>query len=181
LTPSQTRVIQQNALNAFNLAFAAYNVNLRAVTTANPGVGRQGTNTVYVVGQANLNSCAGTNSLAFSASVAYFPNHVTEAQYAVNQTAGNPTQSLLQAIGEGIGNNAAHEIAHQLYNEFAAFGNKIVNGMGQHDGSTDTYNGGSCKGSAAPWVYTGVGPDGTPIHWGSDADQSLLNVLGRRN
>ena len=53
------------------------------------------------------------------------------------------------------------------------------------DQSLDTYNGGDCGGSTAPWVYTGSGNDGvhpgqTPIHWSPNADQSLANIYGRR-
>jgi hypothetical protein len=85
---------------------------------------------------------------------------------------------MLQELGEAIGNNAAHEIAHQLVNRWSASG-KVIGGMGLHDGSVDTYNGASCN---DPSVFTGVSTDGkTPIHWGSDADASLTNILGKKN
>jgi hypothetical protein len=113
---------------------------------------------------------------------------MTFAQIAVNIGISNPTQAqlnqLAQAIGEGIGNNAAHEIAHELVTRYLASG-KILNGMDLDDQSLDTYNGGDCGGSTAPWVYTGSGNDGvhpgqTPIHWSPNADQSLANIYGRR-
>lgn len=49
------------------------------------------------------------------------------------------------------------------------------------DASADTYNDGSCDGDHGSWVYTGVGADGkTPIRWEQDANQSLVNILGKR-
>jgi len=84
---------------------------------------------------------------------------------------------LLLAIGEGIGNNAAHEIAHQLATAYRT-SEKLISGMGLDDSSIDTYNGAECLGDKAPWVYTGIGTDGVPIHWGTSADQSLTNILG---
>ncbi len=106
---------------------------------------------------------------------------MAQAQYAVNATNGSPTDTLLQAIGEGIGNNAAHEIMHQLRNRFLPSG-KVVPGAWMDDDSINTYNGESCDGSKAPWVYTGVGPDGiTAIHWEKDnADVTLTNILGNK-
>jgi hypothetical protein len=92
-----------------------------------------------------------------------------------------PTQDVLEAIGRGIGNNAAHEISHQLdnYGRIFATGKRVA---GLHDTPVNTYNGGDCDGGHSPWVYTGIGPDGaTPIHWGSDAAQSLENILGKKN
>jgi hypothetical protein len=106
--------------------------------------------------------------------------NMEQAQWVLNVQSPQPSDSLLEATGEAIGNNAAHEIAHELSN---AFPKKIVGGMGLDDSSIDTYNSGSCDGSIAPWVYTGVGTDGqTPIHWESgNADTSLANILGRKN
>jgi hypothetical protein len=135
---------------------------------------------VYVVGQNNASgTCGGTASLSFSASVVYYPVNSTEAQYALNETAGNPTPELLAALGQGIGNNAAHEIAHELVNAGSTSG-KIVNLMDLDDSSQDTYNGADCSGSNAPWVYTGTS-GGVPIHWEKDAATSLSNVFGPKN
>jgi hypothetical protein len=172
LTPSQIKVIQLNAVNAFKLAFKSYNVNV--------GAGRQGTNTVYVVGQAHLGDCGGTGSLVYSSSVVYYQVNAIQAQYAIGDTAGTPTQAMLQALGEGIGNNAAHEIAHELVNALSTSG-KIIKNMDLDDASTGTYNSASCDGSDAPWVYTGIGTNGAEIYWEGDADQSLKNILGERN
>src|SRR2546430_6887606 len=92
---------------------------------------------------------------------------MVQAQYAVNATNGTPTDALLQAIGEGIGNNAAHEIVHQLKNRFLNTGKIVGAGLWMDDNSTDTYSCISCGGSITPRVYTGVGtdPNKTPIHW----------------
>jgi hypothetical protein len=173
LNSSQINIIQLNAANAFKLAFAPYKINV--------GIGHQGTNTVYVVGERYQGICGGTPPLAVSYSVVYYPANASWAQDAVNDTAGTPTDALVAAIGEGVGNNAAHEIAHQLVNARSKPGN-IINQMDLDDASTDTYNGMACD-YTAPWVYTGIGgPDGTTsIHWESDAAQSLKNLFGARN
>lgn len=173
LTSAQVQSVKLKAANAYKQAFAAYNVNV--------GSGRQGTNTVYLVGQSNGDSCGGTNPYVTNASVVYYPNVMSGAQYAINQTSGQPTQALLQAIGEGIGTVAAHETGHQFVNGFKQ-PYPIVNGMDMEDKSPDTYNGGGCTGSKGTWYYTGVGTDGkTPIYWESDADQSLKNLFGPKN
>jgi len=104
---------------------------------------------------------------------------MTNAQTAVNITTATPTQAQLDqlaaAIGEGIGTNAAHEIGHLLVNGFTK-SNKIVNGMDMDDNSQDTYNTINCAGS---WNYTGA-YNGTPIHWSTNADQSLINIYGKK-
>jgi hypothetical protein len=66
----------------------------------------------------------------------------------------------------------------QLVNAFGASG-KVVNGMGLHDDSTDTYNGGSCQEPENPWVFTSY-YNGVPISWGADAVTSLTNILGKK-
>jgi hypothetical protein len=162
LTNSQIQVIKMNAANALKLAFENYNVHV--------GVGRQGTNTVYVVGESVYGACGGTPPLSRNYSVAYYPNVVTEAQYALNATSGNPTAALLSGIGEGIGNDAAHELAHQLVNRFP---NDLMDLDNQ---APDVYNSGNCNGA---WNYTGS-QGGTPIHWDHTADQSLKSILGSK-
>ena len=88
-----------------------------------------------------------------------YPTHTIEAQFATNDTAGTPTQTLLGAIGAGIGNNAAHEVGWRLDNRYVVSG-KIVAGIDMDDNSTNTYNGIGCFGTNSPWVYTRVGTDG---------------------
>jgi len=69
----------------------------------------------------------------------------------------------MTAIGAGIGNNAAHEVAHQI----------LLAHSGMDDSSTSTYNGADCNGDSAPWVY-GIGS----IHWEEVTGNALRNALG---
>jgi hypothetical protein len=124
----------------------------------------------------------GTQNLNTTLSKIFWGENVAAAQDAVNQTNGSPSNVLLGAIGEGIENNAAHEVAHQLSNEYLGSG-KVIGAMGLDDESSDTYNSIFCD---APWIFTGVGTsatgtNGVPIHWEeANADRSLANILGRR-
>lgn len=70
---------------------------------------------------------------------------------------------LINAIGAGIGNTAAHEIAHQFF----------LTASGMDDSSTHTYNGIGCDGENAPWQY-GRGE----IHWGSVTANAWKSTLG---
>lgn len=143
------------------------------------GAGGKGTNAVFVVGdnppldpQTNKVACAQTPApvpffrTAFSR--VFYESNMTQAQFALNFQGLTPTQVVLEAIGRGIGNNAGHEVGHQLR----------ISGM--DDDSTATYNGGTCDGEKAPWVFTGVGTDParTPIHWGPRSANSLNQILG---
>lgn len=172
LTESQKRILQLNALNAFKLAFTPYRINVSS--------GRVGAHTVYIVGTGD-SSCGSTDGNKISWSRVFYGTNMQEAQHAVGITTSTPTADqvnrIVQAIGEGIGNNAAHEVGHQLVIEFTRF-QKIVAGMDMDDNSLGTYNGGSCT---DPAVFTGLGADGhTPIHWSGNADQSLVNIFNRR-
>ena len=103
------------------------------------------------------------------------PPALDALQWALNYQMTQPTNTLLEQLGEGIGNNAAHEVAHQLVTTFGASG-KIVNGMDLDNNSLGTYNGGSCQ---DPAVFTGIGADGkTPIYWDNNAATSLMNLFG---
>ena len=172
LTSDQIALIERNAANAFRLAFAPYSVTVDAT-------GRQALHTAYVGGEPSL-YCGWTPGLTPGVSQVYYQKHVTEAQDAVGDDQGEPTTQLLGAIGEGIGNSAAHEVGHQLVNQYS-FSGKIVNGMDLDDSSIGTYNGASCSGVDNPAVYTGYGSGGTPIHWSGNANKSLINVFGERN
>jgi hypothetical protein len=81
-----------------------------------------GVNRIIIVGNSVLGACAETDGNNIAISRVYYPENMGQAQFALKQTNGTPTDSLLQAIGEGIGNNAAHEIGHQLRNRFLRFG-----------------------------------------------------------
>jgi outer membrane protein assembly factor BamB len=180
LTSANAQTIQQAALNAFQTAFHSYKAQI--------GSGKQGTNTVYVVGEDGgmengANPCANTASTTAALSRAFYPTHMSQAQFALNiQTASStPTQAVLLAIGQGIGNNAAHEIAHQFSN-YAHFTRKGYVVADLDDSSLDTYNGGTCDGGKNPGIFTGVAADGvTKIHWETTAAQSLENILGKSN
>jgi len=79
------------------------------------------------------------------------------------------------AIGTGIGNNAAHEIVHQLSNHAVYKGQPIP---GMDDNTFGTYNGGSCQ---DPAVFTGIGADAkTPIYWESNTAQALAYIFGTK-
>jgi hypothetical protein len=103
-----------------------------------------------------------------------------QAQWALNLQTSQPTEGIVESIGKAIGNNAAHEIAHQLVTVYLPTG-KIIGGMGLDDNSIDTYNSGmGCTGLDTPWFYTGIGTDGVGIHWGPSAVTSLTNIYGLR-
>jgi hypothetical protein len=165
LSPSQIDLIQKNAANAFRVAYSNFNVTIDTT-------GRQAAHTAYVAGE-SLPFCGWTPTLNIARSLVYFPKHAVEAQDAVNDDSGTPTSELLGAIGEGVGNSAAHEIAHQLVGQYSGL---VVNGMDLDDDSLGTYNGIDCSGTTNPAWYTGSG-----IHWSQDAITSLMNIFGTRN
>jgi hypothetical protein len=70
---------------------------------------------------------------------------------------------LMKAIGAGVGNNAAHELAHQF----------LLSSSGMDDTSKNTYNGRDCDGDTAPWVY-GIGA----IGWETVTNGVLQKALG---
>ena len=73
------------------------------------------------------------------------------------------SNSLFKTIGTGIGNNAAHELAHQF----------LSNLRHMDDDSVNTYNGGSCMGDSAPWNY-GL----ETISWEDATAKALESRLG---
>lgn len=180
LTDAQKQIIQQYAFSAFTKAFLSHK-NIQV--TATIGVGRTAQHTIYVVATSRPGSVVGGTEPGKEVwSRLFYPNNVAEAQRAVNATNGIPTQALLQAIGTGIGYNAAHEIGHQLVSRFLSSG-KVVAGMGLDDSSVDTINGAVSAGDKAPWLYTGFGNDGvhtglTAIHWENVAEETLTNIFG---
>lgn len=168
---AQKNLIKLNTANSLRLAFARYFV--RVVE----GVRTQ--YTVYISGSypsmdpnAMTVPCASTNPYLYLGdkrfSRVFFYPHMEQAQYAVGAQPIEPTDDIAIATGMGMGNNAAHEVAHQLK----------VGGL--HDGSLNTYNGAECNGTTNPWVYTSYGPDQVPIHWGATSDQNLKRLLGEK-
>lgn len=137
--------------------------------------GRRGDHVNHVAGELpNNGDCADTNQFVYKWSRVYYLRHMEEAQFALYPSArpATPSQPLVQAIGEGIGNDAAHEIGHQFSD-----GGQFVADM--DDDSVDTYQSHQCLGPSAPWIYTGVGtdPQKTPIHWDNNAKASWSKFL----
>jgi Glucodextranase, domain B/IPT/TIG domain/PQQ-like domain len=171
LTPAQIMTIKRNGLNALQLAFSAYNVTV--------GEGHFSAHTLLVVGEdSGTGDCGNTNPFSAQLSRVFYPEAMEEPQFALNIQTSQPSEVIVESIGEGIGNNGAHEIAHQLVTRYITSG-KIVGGMGLDDNSIVTYNGKGCSGLDQPWNYTGISADGkTGIHWGADAVTSLTNIYG---
>jgi hypothetical protein len=88
---------------------------------------------------------------------------------------------LIQDIGRGIGNNSAHEIAHQFL--VSCCGMDVHTSIDPN--SAATYNNGDADGDPSPAVpdsdpapYTGYGKDKkTPIHWEDNTKRALNACL----
>ena len=136
------------------------------ITGANFGVS-QSTSIV------TFTACGDTSPYGFHISRIYYPSNMLGVQLALQLKVPVPTNAIISEIGEGIGNNAAHEIAHQLSNRLL-YNHQPFPGM--DDITYGTYNGGSCK---DPAVFTGIGADGkTPIYWETNTAAALAYVLG---
>ena len=89
-------------------------------------------------------------------------------------------QDLIRDIGRGIGNNAAHEIAHQFLGSCCS-----IDALTSNDpNAAATYNNGEASGDPNPDIvnsdpapFTGFGKDGIPIHWESTTQQALQACL----
>jgi hypothetical protein len=95
--------------------------------------------------------------------------NMEQAQWALDTTINNAqdeaqalqSRDLIEAIGRGIGNISAHEIAHQF----------LVNCCGMDaytsldPNAAGTYNNGDADGGNEPATYTGFGQNGLGIHW----------------
>jgi len=169
---AQAGTIKAAALDALKSAFDKYPVR---VTEGKLNTGDHRANVVdgYVFdAKLGVNSCGTTNPFVISNdSNIYYQANMEQAQWALPLTlktladvqAALNNRILMMAIGTGIGNNAAHEIAHQFF--------LAKNGM--DDTSQDTYNGQSCRGDMSPWVY-GIGM----IQWEGIAADALKKELG---
>jgi len=90
-------------------------------------------------------------------------------------------EDLIQAIGRGMGNTAAHEIAHQFLGLCCNMDVTISTDLN----AAATYNQGDADGDPSPNVpdsdpasYTGFGKDEkTAIHWESATQQGLARCL----
>jgi hypothetical protein len=176
LHPEWVGQIMAQALYSLKQAFARYPVSVflgndgnRALVTGD-----------YPAAQSGSIPCADTFSGSHVSAVYYLVN-MEEAQHASSLSPNFPPVTpedlkyfgtLIRAIGTGIGNNTAHEFAHQLN----------IKGMDQHTDS-DAYDFFSCVGypdstNGSPALYTGIGKDGkTLIHWGKIASEDLNKVL----
>jgi hypothetical protein len=172
---SQASTIKAAALKALKKAFDNYP---STVLDVNEGTANTGDHSATVVdgysfdGTRSMNRCGLTTpSYAANDSNIYYQANMEQAQWAlpiVLNTAQDVQNALgradlMKAIGTGIGNNAAHEIAHQFLLEL----------YGMDDNSKNTYNGQGCNGATASWTY-GIGS----IQWESVTANALKNALG---
>jgi hypothetical protein len=162
---SQAITIKTAALDAFRKAFDKYPVDV------SEGSAGTGDHRVNVLDGYDLDRCGRTPGLGGTVSDVFYRRAMEEAQRAlpiVLVTAQDVQNALsrvdlMKAIGSAIGNNAAHELAHQF----------LLDGYGMDDTSTNTYNGKDCYGDTARWVY-GFGP----IAWEDVTASELKKKLG---
>jgi hypothetical protein len=181
--------IKTAALNALKQAYKQWPV---VVAEGTPGTGDHQA-VVQTTSTNQGQSCGSTNinvALPVDSEVWYECN-MEEAQVALQVVINNAQdestalarQDLIQAIGRGIGNNAAHEIAHQFLIKCCSMDVTTS----QDPNSAATYNNGDADGDPSPQVvdsdpapYTGYGKDGkTPIHWESTTQNALAKCLGK--
>jgi hypothetical protein len=163
---SQATRIKAAALVAFKKAFSDYPVD------ADEGRPDSGDHRVDVIDGSSLGHPCGRsdNIPGRTISDVFYQAAMEWAQWnlpvvlvtAEDAQAALSRADLMKAIGAGIGNNAAHELAHQF----------LLSAYGMDDNSSNTYNGARCE-DGAPWVY-GIGP----IAWGTATAAGLKNKLG---
>jgi hypothetical protein len=180
--------IKTAALNALKEAFNAWSV---VVVEGTPNTGdhqavvqTNSTNQGPSCGSTNINVVHPTDSEV------WYECNMEQAQWALGIIINNAQdeanaltrQDLIRAIGRGVGNNAAHEIAHQFLIKCCSMDVLISD----DPGSAGTYNNGSADGDANPQVinsdpapYTGYGKSGKPIFWEDATKKALGNCLGK--
>jgi len=163
LSDLQIGLVENQAIQALQKAFQAFPVRVLSIganlTTYTHMVEVSGGH--FYDSKTGL-SC-GLTAYPRNASTVWYPCNLTEAQFALNledtnlsQNTGSPSfASLLKAIGEGIGNTAAHEIGHQFLDNLC--------GMNDNPNLLGVYNGGSADAGNDPSMYTGIGPNGQPL------------------
>jgi hypothetical protein len=120
--------------------------------------------------------CGDTAEPKFASTV-WYPCNLNQAQFALNlystdlsAATGSPNfTSVLWSTGEGIGNTAAHEIAHQYLSSSC--------GMNDLGGDPAAYNAGNADAGTDPSMYTGVGPNGQPLYWTRQTAICLVNQI----
>jgi len=137
-------------------------------------------------------SCGDTNIIPAvpKESIVGYDCTMGQAQWALQVVINNAQdevnalkrQDLIQAIGRGIGNNAAHEFAHQFLSKCC--GMDVL--ISQDPGVAGTYNNGSQYGdpdpndiNSDPAPYTGYGKNGKAIFWQDITKQALGSCLGK--
>lgn len=157
LNNGQILAVRTEAFKTLRNAFAGFpGVRVFYATPTRP------TRRAWVNGK-DLNLC-GEHSHDGTTGYIYYLTHMSGARWVVDPDFTVPTpenaakfQRIVEAIGRGIGITSAHEFGHQ-------FG--IV---AEYLDSRGVYEGGVCSPVEDPSGWTGVGPDGTPIHWGEEA------------
>jgi hypothetical protein len=176
LSASQIATVRNMALDALKKAFQAFPARVLSMKTDD----QQFTNMVEVSGALYYDGSSvkcGLTGPNKPKSTAWYPCNLTQAQFALNlqdtdlsATTSSPNfTGVLRAAGEGIGNTAAHEIAHQFLD--------MLCGMTDDPNRVGVYDGGSADSGNDPSMYTGVGPNGQAIHWSRDTAICLVNKI----
>jgi hypothetical protein len=154
LNDGQILTVRTEAFKALKTAFAGYPAKVVYATPTN--------NQAWVNGE-DRNLC-GEQSQDGTTGYIYYLTHMSGARWVVNPDFTVPTpenaaefQRIIEAIGRGIGITSAHEFGHQF-----GIGGEYLESRG-------VYEGGVCSPTEDPSGWTGIGPDGTPIHWGEEA------------
>jgi hypothetical protein len=184
---NQAATIKAAALAALKEAFRRWNVN---VVEGRPGTGDHQA-VVQTTSTDQGPSCGSTNINVQhpTDSEVWYECNMEQAQWALSIAINNTQdennalnrKDLIQAIGRGIGNNAAHEIAHQFLILCCSMDAHIKD----DPHAAGTYNNGSANGDADPDVvnsdpspYTGYWKDGkTAIKWESTTQAALDKCL----
>lgn len=177
MTPPQIATVEATALAALKQAFHAFPARVLSFAENT----QQYTHMAEVSGgwfsiSPGFINC-GLTADGKNASTVWYPCNLGFAQWALglqdtdlSAATGSPNfTSVLKATGEGIGNTAAHEIAHQF----------LSNTCGMNDQGSDlgAYDAGSADAGSDPSMYTGVGPNGQPLHWSHNTAICLVNRI----
>ena len=145
-------------------------------------------------------ACGNTPNISYRNSEVYYECVMKNAQFAVQARITNAQDEavqvlrpdLIQAIGRGVGDTAAHEIAHQFLGPCCSM--DVLTSADPN--AAATYNNGSEDGDSRPTcspqlnhdcspvnsepaTYTGFGKDGrTAIHWEDTTRRVLHRCIG---
>lgn len=185
---SDATFIKTAALDALKQAYKDWPV---VVVEGTPNTGDH--QAVVETVSPDLSTSCGTTNIEIAVPVdseVWYECNMKEAQAALQVVINNAQdeavalgrQDLIEAIGRGIGNNAAHEIAHQFLIRCCSM--DVL--TSKDPNAAATYNNGDSDGTPNPQVadsdpapYTGFGKDGkTSIHWESTTKDALTKCLG---